>query len=372
MPPTPGRRRGAGRGRPGQAVRGFAHVARALGPAVAHSPAALALAGPSLAAVLAARARHTPEEVVWADTRGVVTAGTLWADVDARRGALSGRTVLIHVTDQRLGAVLALAAMATPARAVVVPVRAGRAALDAARDRSPDALVATDETADDLAAAPAPDGAGRGPGSVSFTTSGTTRTARTVRQSSGVRALEQMLGLLGAFPAMRRPVIASSAAVDHGHGFGLFSAALVLGGSFVSLPSDPEAAADLLRSAPPIDVLSGVPRQLADLAALPAPSLAGLDVRRVLSGSDRLTPGVAAAVEAALGAEVYNAYGSTEMGTVCVATPRDRRLAPATVGRPVAGVRIEVVDESGAPCPARPGGQAPGAVAAPVGSGVHR
>lgn len=330
---------------------GLVHVARALGPAMAHSPRALSAAGPSLAAVLAARVRHTPGDLVWVDAVGTVTAAELWALVEARRAALAGRTVVAQVSDQRSIAALALAAFAAPARAVVVPVRAGSAALTAAVERHPDALLVTDdEPVPELPAPAARDG--RGSGSVSFSTSGTTGTSTSVRQSSGARAVEQMLGLLGAFPAMRQPVIASAAAVDHGHGFGLFAAALVLGGTFVALPSDAGAMLEVLGALDrPVDVLSGVPRQLADLAAQPADRLAGVEVLRVLSGSDRLAPAVAEAVESALGAEVYNAYGSAETGTVCVATPRHRRLAPATVGRPVAGVRVEVVDEAGMPCP---------------------
>lgn len=352
MPAEPGRARRAGaKGRRGQAVIGLVHVARALGPAMAHSPRALSAAGPSLAAVLAARVRHTPDDVVWIDSDGTLTAAELWASVEARRAALAGRTVLVHVSDQREGVALALAALAAPARAVVVPVRAGSAALESAVTCSPGALVVSD-TAPLHPAGPVVRES-RGSGSVSFSTSGTTGTARTVRQSSGARAVEQMLGLLGAFPAMRHPVVASAAAVDHGHGFGLFAAALVLGGCFVALPHDADGMVEVLAGLDrAVDVLSGVPRQLADLAELPPERLSEVQVRRVLSGSDRLTPAVAEAVEGALGAEVYNAYGSTETGTVCVATPRDRRLAPATVGRPVAGVRIEAVDDSGRPLPA--------------------
>ena len=62
----------------------------------------------------------------------------------------------------------------------------------------------------------------------------------------------------------------------------------------------------------------------------------------MLSGSDRLTD--ADDLERRLGAPVYDAYGSTETGTVCVASPDERRRFAGAVGRPLAGVRIRELD----------------------------
>ena len=96
-----------------------------------------------------------------------------------------------------------------------------------------------------------------------------------------------------------------------------------------------------------VDLLSGVPVQLADLCdALEARPDAGVSVANVLAGSDRLTPALASRLEGLLTAAVGNAYGSTETGTVCVATPADRRVDPETVGRPLPGCSISA-DEQG-------------------------
>jgi len=346
------------------AGRGLAQVGRVWAPGAVDLVRAVQSAGPTLAAVVAARARRRPHEPVWVDEHGVLSAGELWLAVDAARPASAGGTVLVHTSDQRLLLVTVLAALAAGNRAVVVPVRAGRSALEAAQGRYPDAGCITDQ-------APVPptdpgngplgrsgDGrAGRRPGrpagTVVFATSGTTGTPRSVAHATGVGPAVQMLGTLGAFPSLRRPLVASAAAIDHGHGFGLLAATLALGGTFVALPPAPTRAAALLADrGRPVDLLSGVPRQLADLAELPAAAWAGTPVRRVLSGSDRLDRATVAAVTAAITAELYNAYGATETGTVCIATPRDLAEAPGTVGRPVTGVRLRVVDEAGAPLPA--------------------
>ncbi|MFZ0157502.1 MAG: AMP-binding protein, partial [Kineosporiaceae bacterium] len=166
----------------------------------------------------------------------------------------------------------------------------------------------------------------------------------------GPWALAQLAGLLGMLPPVRRPVVASLASIDHGHGFGLLAACLALGGTFVALGDDPRAVLDRLDR---VDVLSGVPRQLADLATRlerdPARRRPAVGV--VLSGSDRLARGTADRLEAVLGAPVVNAYGATETGTVCLATPADRRVDPDAVGRPVTGVRIRVLDDAGAVVP---------------------
>jgi fatty-acyl-CoA synthase len=48
---------------------------------------------------------------------------------------------------------------------------------------------------------------------------------------------------------------------------------------------------------------------------------------------------------------LFNGYASTEVGTGTLATPRDLRAAPGTVGRPAAGVRIKILDEEGLELP---------------------
>jgi len=48
---------------------------------------------------------------------------------------------------------------------------------------------------------------------------------------------------------------------------------------------------------------------------------------------------------------LYNGYASTEVGSGALATPGDLRAAPGTVGRPMAGIRIKILDEEGLELP---------------------
>ena len=47
----------------------------------------------------------------------------------------------------------------------------------------------------------------------------------------------------------------------------------------------------------------------------------------------------------AFGDVIYNLYGSTEVGSVSVATPADLRAAPATAGRPPRGTLVRLLDD---------------------------
>src|SRR6476659_6915003 len=76
----------------------------------------------------------------------------------------------------------------------------------------------------------------------------------------------------------------------------------------------------------------------------PLPSL-----RVVISSGARLDPSLAARFTQAYGDVVYNGYGSSEVGIGALATPIDLREAPETVGRPVVGCAVRILDENGAP-----------------------
>jgi fatty-acyl-CoA synthase len=56
---------------------------------------------------------------------------------------------------------------------------------------------------------------------------------------------------------------------------------------------------------------------------------------------------IRAKVRATFGNVVYDLYGSTEMGWVTIATPEDQLRKPGTVGRPVEGVRLRILDAEG-------------------------
>ncbi len=313
--------------------------------------AGYAAGGPTLAGVVAARAMATPDRLAWVDLDGSLTYAALAAAVRERAGRLPGSGSLVVQLDAERELVVAiLAGLARGLSVCVVGRRSGRDGLVAALAGRPDAHVLEGRDVVAVAAvsgAGAPGRAAPGRGTLTLATSGTTGPAKSVRAAIGLRAAGQVLGLLGSLPDVPAPVVGSFASVDHGHGFGLLAGTLGLGGTFVDLSGGPVGATLGRVGVCRYDVLSGVPVQLADLADALDDGLVAPRIGAVLSGSDLLGESVAARLTRHTGAGVGNAYGATETGTVCVATPADRQRAPGTVGRPMPGVRIRVVDENG-------------------------
>jgi acyl-coenzyme A synthetase/AMP-(fatty) acid ligase len=91
-------------------------------------------------------------------------------------------------------------------------------------------------------------------------------------------------------------------------------------------------------------VLVGVPPVLSRLASIGRAAPAA-----VISGAGLLHPSVASRVMDAFGPVLFNMYGSSEEGWSTLATPADLVAAPGTIGRPAAGIRIEVLDGDGSP-----------------------
>jgi acyl-CoA synthetase (AMP-forming)/AMP-acid ligase II len=91
-------------------------------------------------------------------------------------------------------------------------------------------------------------------------------------------------------------------------------------------------------------VVAGVPPVLSRIAAVGRAAPAA-----VISGAGLLHPAVASRVMDAFGPVLFNMYGSSEEGWSTLATPADLVRAPGTIGRPAAGIRIEVLDDDGVP-----------------------
>ncbi|WP_335340891.1 AMP-binding protein [Tessaracoccus aquimaris] len=136
-----------------------------------------------------------------------------------------------------------------------------------------------------------------------------------------------MVSPLGLLPLPRHPSVGCLSPVDHGHGWSALLLTLLLGGHFLSATD----GAAPIRAAGRVDLLTGVPLLLREFASAATRPRIGL----VLSGSDRLDG--ADDLAARLGAPVYDAYGSTEAGTLCLASPEDRRRSPAPSAGPSRG-----------------------------------
>ncbi|MGV0554432.1 AMP-binding enzyme, partial [Mycobacterium kansasii] len=68
-------------------------------------------------------------------------------------------------------------------------------------------------------------------------------------------------------------------------------------------------------------------------------------LRVVMSSGDRLDPTLGQRFMDTYGEILYNGYGSTEVGIGSLATPADLREAPETVGRPVAGCPVRILNK---------------------------
>jgi acyl-CoA synthetase (AMP-forming)/AMP-acid ligase II len=146
--------------------------------------------------------------------------------------------------------------------------------------------------------------------------------------------------------------IALAVPMFHGLGFGMLILTMALGGTALTLRRF-DAEATLAQAAQHrADGFTAVPVMLARILDLPddvrernpLPSL-----RVVVSSGARLDPSLARRFSDAYGDVIYNGYGSSEVGIGSLATPADLREAPETVGRPVAGTPVRILDEDGKP-----------------------
>jgi len=74
-------------------------------------------------------------------------------------------------------------------------------------------------------------------------------------------------------------------------------------------------------------------------------------LRAVVSAAAPLSGELSTAFMDAFGDVVHNLYGSTEVGFGAMATPRDLRAAPGTVGHPPAGTALRILDADRAVVP---------------------
>jgi acyl-CoA synthetase (AMP-forming)/AMP-acid ligase II len=138
----------------------------------------------------------------------------------------------------------------------------------------------------------------------------------------------------------------------HGLGFGMLVLTVGLGGTVLTCRRFDAEATLAQASEHRADALTAVPVMLARILDLPEDArernpLSSLRV--VISSGARLDPSLARRFMDAYGDIIYNGYGSSEVGIGALATPTDLREAPETVGRPVVGCAVRILDENGVP-----------------------
>jgi len=136
----------------------------------------------------------------------------------------------------------------------------------------------------------------------------------------------------------------------HGLGFGMLTLTLGLGGTVLTGRRFDAEATLAQASEHRADALTVVPVMLARILDLSEDVRARYPVRSMrvaVSSGARLDPTLARRFSEAYGDIIYNGYGSSEVGIGALATPMDLREAPETVGRPVVGCAVRILDEHG-------------------------
>ncbi len=162
------------------------------------------------------------------------------------------------------------------------------------------------------------------------------------------------LALLERLPYRAHEKMVIAAPCFHAWGFANATTSLLLGDTMVlAREFDPEGALALI-ARHRAEVFVAVPVMLIRIMELPVAVRTRFDTSSLrfvpLSGS-ALPGDLATRFMDAFGDVVHNLYGSTEVGSVSVATPADLRCAPTTAGRPPRGTLVRLLDDDGREVP---------------------
>jgi acyl-CoA synthetase (AMP-forming)/AMP-acid ligase II len=201
---------------------------------------------------------------------------------------------------------------------------------------------------------PAPFTRDRGTPKVIIHTSGTTGTPKGAARNAAATGVSALANLLTVVPYSRDDVIYCPAPLFHSFGLMTFTFATVLGATLV-LPEkfDPEESLRLIHEHR-ATAASFVPVMMRRIVSLDDDVKSKYDtssLRIVLASGSVLSEDLRKASIDVFGDVLYDLYGSTEIGWVAIATPRDMRTRPKTVGKPVEGNEVGVFSPQGEKLP---------------------
>lgn len=133
------------------------------------------------------------------------------------------------------------------------------------------------------------------------------------------------------------------------HGFGVASVfvSMILGAKmFFSRRFDAAKGCALIQDHK-IEVITLVPLMLQRLLNCNAEAL--LSIQRFITGGAPLSPRLVTDVLDKMGDKLFNMYGTSEAGFCVMASPQDLRLYPDTIGRPISGVKLQLLDNADKP-----------------------
>jgi fatty-acyl-CoA synthase len=186
------------------------------------------------------------------------------------------------------------------------------------------------------------------PGGLVLLTSGTTGTPKGAPRT--VRSPLAAAQFLDRIPLRTGECTVMAAPLFHGTGLSQFLLSLSLGSTVVLRRKfDPEAALRAIQDnrATALVLVPTMLRRILDLGDDVLGKYDTSSLRIVFCAGSALPPELGNRATEAFGDVVHNLYGSTEVAVATVATPRDWRTAPGTVGRAPVGCRVALYDEDG-------------------------
>jgi fatty-acyl-CoA synthase len=204
------------------------------------------------------------------------------------------------------------------------------------------------------AAEPAPREMAPGDGAVVVYTSGTTGKPKGAVRKFPKEALYAVLDFIAETPMRADDVHFVACPLYHATAFGFASMTGVLGGCCVLAGEfRPQAFLDYVERLG-VTTTAVVPTMLHRVLALGPAVLAAHDTRSlrlIMSGGAPLPGPLALRTMDQFGDVLFNFYGATETGLVTLAKPADLRAAPGTIGKPLPGNEIRLLDDAGREVP---------------------
>ncbi|GAA1097370.1 acyl-CoA synthetase [Tsukamurella strandjordii] len=177
-------------------------------------------------------------------------------------------------------------------------------------------------------------------------TSGTTGLPKGATRSKVPSLATAML--VDRIPFQRRGTVVIASPIFHSTGFAMWSAGMSVGCTTVTMRRfDPENTLKLIADNK-ADMLVAVPTMLTRMLALPAETLAKYDtssLKSVVVAGSAVSPELSERFQDTFGDVLYNVYGSTEVAVATVATPKNLRTAPGTVGKPPVLTTVRLYDD---------------------------
>jgi acyl-CoA synthetase (AMP-forming)/AMP-acid ligase II len=332
---------------------------------------AVARSRANLVTLLGMAAARWPDRTAMIDDAGAISYRELHSCVDClalelqRRGARPGQAVGVLCRNGRGFVTAVFAAALTGADVVMLNTEFQSKALADALSSHEIGLVICDAEFDERVS-----GAGvdvvdanvvvreggsrpkvRSAGRIVLLTSGTTGSPKGVPRKPEVgMALGIGASILDRTGLRIGSRVAIPVPMFHGLGFGILILAIGLGGTVLTRSRFDAEATLIQASEHRSEAMAAVPVMLARILDVDEEvrvrnPLSALRV--VISSGARLDPNLAERFMDAYGDVIYNAYGSSEVGIGALATPADLREAPETVGRPVVGCAVRILDEDG-------------------------